>query len=147
MFALAVLLALASTPPATTPVAGSVSGNVVVLTPADETHRTLRVLLDTGGFDLIESDAASRFGLARAPVELRSGKRETVAFPSWIATSFPPPATRWLVARPNALRDGFAAPLDATLGPAYLLEHALTVDIRTARSSWERRPTAEPRYR
>jgi hypothetical protein len=127
MFALAVLLALASAPPAT-PVPGTVAGNVVVLTPADEAHRTLRVLLDTGGFDLIESDAATRFGLERAPVELRSGKRETVAFPSWIAMSFPPPTTRWLVARPNALRDGFAPPIDATLGPAYLLEHALTVD-------------------
>ncbi|MBV8370028.1 MAG: hypothetical protein JO036_14035 [Candidatus Eremiobacteraeota bacterium] len=128
MFALAVLLALASTPPAITPVSGTVAGNVVVLTPADAVHRTLRVLLDTGGFDLIESDAVTRFGLERVPIELRSGRRETVVFPDWIGTSFPPPATRWLVARPNALRDGFAAPVDATLGPAYLLEHTLTVD-------------------
>ncbi len=124
---LALWLALVTPPPAAVPVAGTVSGNVVVFTPEDEAHRTLRVLLDTGGYDLIESDAATRFGLERAPVELRSGTRESVAFPSWISSSFPPPPTRWLVARPNALRDGFAARVDATLGPAWLLDRALTV--------------------
>jgi hypothetical protein len=128
MFVLALLLALASPLPAPTAVSGTVSGNVVMLTPEDPSHRTLRVLLDTGGFDLIESDAATRFGLERAPVELRSGKRETVAFPSWIASSFPPPSTRWLVARPNALHAGFAPALDATLGPAWLLDRVVTVD-------------------
>lgn len=129
----AALVALAAPPspsPAHLPatVAGTVAGNVVVLTPADAAHRRVRILVDTGGYDLIDGDAATRLGLARTPLDLGGRPRATVAFPDWSPPWSPVPATRWLIARPHALRDGFAPALDATLGPSWLLERTLTVD-------------------
>lgn len=126
---IAVLLALAAPLPAPVPLPGTVAGNVVILTPSDAAGRQVRILVDSGGFDLIESDAASRLGLERAQIELGGKPRETVAFPAWNAPApAAPTRTRWLVARPNALRDGFAPAIDATFGPAWLLDHPLIVD-------------------
>ena len=127
--AIAMLVALAAPAPLHVRLPGTVSGNVVVLTPEDDAHRQLRILLDSGGYDLIESDAATRLGLARAEIDLGGKKRETAAFPAWTAPSLAAPsATRWLVARPGALHDGFAPPIDATFGPSWMLDHPIAVD-------------------
>jgi hypothetical protein len=126
--AMSVLLALAAPAAAHTRLPGTVSGNVVILTPEDAAHRQVRILVDSGGYDLIESDAVTRLGLARSQIELGGKKRETAAFPSWSPPSLPAPAaTRWLIARPGALHDGFAPRIDATFGPSWLLDHPITV--------------------
>lgn len=127
--AIALVLALAAPPAVRRRLPGTVAGNVVILTPEDDAHRQLRILVDSGGYDLIESDAASRLGLARSEIELGGKSRETAAFPAWLAPSLPAPiATRWLVARPGALHDGFAPAIDATFGPSWMLDHPITVD-------------------
>jgi hypothetical protein len=126
--AMAVLLALTAPEPARSRLPGTVSGNVIVLTPEDEAHRRIRILVDSGGYDLIESDAATRLGLSRAEIELGGNKRETAAFPNWAAPSLAPATTRWLIARPGALHNGFALPIDATLGPSWMLDHTISVD-------------------
>jgi hypothetical protein len=126
--AMAFLLALAAPEPARSRLPGTVARNVIVLTPEDDAHRQLRVLVDSGGYDLIESDAATRLGLSRAKIELGGNKRETAAFPRWRLPSLGPPATRWLIARPGALHDGFAPAIDATFGPSWMLDHPIAVD-------------------
>jgi hypothetical protein len=126
---LSVLLALAAPEPTRSRLPGTVSGNVVILTPEDAARRQIRILVDSGGYDLIESDAATRLGLARSEIELGGKKRETSAFPVWSVPSLPAPATtQWLVARPGALHDGFAPALDATFGPSWMLDHTIAVD-------------------
>ncbi|MDB5069372.1 MAG: hypothetical protein JWM87_483 [Candidatus Eremiobacteraeota bacterium] len=127
--AMAVLLALAAPEPARSRLPGTVAGNVVILTPEDESHRQIRILVDSGGYDLIESDAATRLGLSRTEIELGGNKRETAAFPRWNPPSPEAPATtRWLIARPGALHDGFAPAIDATFGPSWMLDHPIAVD-------------------
>lgn len=132
---LGVLIGLAITGPVgahSAPVVlpGTAAGNVLVLTPVNSEHRPLRVLVDTGGYDLIDAHAAGAFHLQRSKLDLGGKTRYTVAFPAWMRRAMPVPKTAWLVARPGALREGFAAPIDATLGPSWLLEHAITVDYR-----------------
>jgi hypothetical protein len=126
--AFAAFLALVAPAPVASRVPGSVAGNVVILAPEDAQHRPLRILVDSGGYDLIESEAANRLGLPRLELDLGGKQREAVAFPTWSAPSLPAPPTRWLVARPGALRDGFAPRIDATFGPAWMIDHRITVD-------------------
>jgi hypothetical protein len=128
--ALGIVLGLATAPslPPGTRLPGTVAGNVVILTPQDARHRRLRVLVDSGGYDLIDGTAADALGLQRSPIELGGKPRFTVAFPEWMRTTVPAPETAWLIARDGVLRDGFALELDATLGPSWLLDHPITVD-------------------
>jgi hypothetical protein len=128
--ALGVALGLATAPPLPpgTRLPGTVAGNVVILTPEDARHRRLRVLVDSGGFDLIDAAAADAFGLHRSAIELGGKERFTVAFPEWMRAAVPVSQTAWLIARPGALRDGFAPEIDATLGPAWLIDHPIVVD-------------------
>jgi hypothetical protein len=125
---LGMLLGLATPLPPGTLLPGSVAGNVVILTPQDAQHRRLRVLVDSGGYDLIDGAAADALGFQRSPIELGGKPRFTVAFPAWMRVSVPAPETAWLVARDGVLREGFAPEIDATLGPSWLLDHTITVD-------------------
>jgi hypothetical protein len=125
---LGALVALATANPAAVRIPGTVAGNVVILTPEDPQHRRLRVLVDSGGYDLIDGGAADVLRLRRTKIELGGKPRYTVAFPDFVRRAIPAPKTAWLVARPRVLREGFAAAIDATLGPSWLVEHAVTVD-------------------
>jgi hypothetical protein len=126
--ALGVLAALALAQPAAVGLPATVAGNVVILTPEDAAHRRLRVLIDSGGYDLIDGRAADMLQLVRSKIELGGKERFTVAFPDWMRSSVPVPQTAWLIARPDALRDGFAPEIDATLGPSWMVDHPITVD-------------------
>ena len=127
---LGIVVGLATAPPFSPGrrLPGTLAGNVVILTPENAQHRRLRVLVDSGGYDLIDGGAADAFGLQRAPIELGGKPRFTVPFPEWMRASVPSPETAWLIARDGVLREGFAPQLDATLGPSWLLHHAITVD-------------------
>jgi hypothetical protein len=107
------------------------TGNVVVLVPRVAGHRPIRILLDSGGYDLIDRSAVARFGLRGTSVVLgaRHAPRTAVDSPHFAAgASLPPSATRWLVARKGALANGFFANIDATLGPSWLAANTVTVD-------------------
>src|ERR1700676_4935754 len=125
---LGAFVALTTASPTATRLPGTVAGGVVILTPEDPQHRRLRILVDSGGYDLIDAGAADALHLRRAKVALGGKDRYTVAFPNFVRRAIPTPKTAWLIARPGVLREGFAAAIDATLGPAWLLEHAITVD-------------------
>lgn len=128
--ALGLALGLATAAPSApgTRLPGTVAGNVVILTPEDARHRRLRVLVDSGGYDLIDGAAADAFGLQRSAIDFGGKPRFTVPFPDWMRASVPVPETAWLIARDGVLREGFAPELDATLGPSWLVDHAITVD-------------------
>jgi hypothetical protein len=105
-----------------------VEGNVVVLTPALQSGRRLRILVDSGGYDLIDPPAAVRTGSVARPVALRGRSgRSAIAFPAF-APRIPLPPTRWLIARPSAFASTFAVPVDATLGASWMRRYAITVD-------------------
>jgi hypothetical protein len=127
---LGIVLGLATAPPLPpgTRLPGTLAGNVVILTPEDARHRRLRVLVDSGGYDLIDAATADALGLQRSPIELGGKPRFTVPFPEWMRASVPSPETAWLIARDGVLREGFAPELDATLGPSWLLDNTITVD-------------------
>lgn len=106
-----------------------VEGNVVLLTPALRGGARLRILVDSGGYDLIDAAAAARTGRVGAPVALRGRRgRTAIAFPDFEPPRIPVPPTRWLVARSSALASTFALPVDATLGPAWMSRYAISVD-------------------
>jgi hypothetical protein len=139
---LGALVALATANPAATRLPGTVAGNVVILTPEDRRHRRLRVLVDSGGYDLIDSSATGALRLRRTKLDLGGKTRYTVAFPDFVRRAIPAPKTAWLVARPGVIREGFAAAIDATLGTSWLVEHAITVDY--PKGSIELARTPEP---
>ncbi len=116
-----------STPPVV-PLAAALDGNVIVLRPVLEDGRSLRVLADTGGYDSIAPAAVRRFGFAATPVVLGGKERQSVVFPPFRGSGVGAPATRWLVARPEAFASTFALELDGTLGPAWFLSHRVTID-------------------
>src|ERR1700676_4638054 len=128
--ALGLVLGLAASPALApgTRLPGTVTGSVVILTPENAQHRRLRILVDTGGYDLIDDAAADAMGLQRSQIELGGKPRFTVPFPEWMRASVPSPATAWVIARDGVLREGFAPELDATLGASWLIDHAITVD-------------------
>ena len=126
--ALGAFVALTTASPTATRLPGTVAGGVVILTPEDPQHRRLRILVDSGGYDLIDAGAADALHLRRTKIALGGKDRYTVAFADFVRRAIPAPKTAWLIARPGVLREGFAAAIDATLGPAWLLEHAITVD-------------------
>jgi hypothetical protein len=125
---LGALVALATANPQAIRLPGTVAGNVVILTPEDPQHRRLRVLVDSGGYDLIDGSAADALRLRRTKIDIGGKTRYTVAFPDVVRRAIPAPKTAWLVARPGVLREGFAVTIDATLGPSWLVDHAITVD-------------------
>jgi len=105
------------------------AGNVVVLVPCVPGHGPIRLLLDSGGYDLVDRSAIARFDLRSSPIVLGAKPRVAVDVPPFVpGASLPPSSTRWLVARPGALRDGFYAEIDATLGPSWLVAHPVTID-------------------
>ena len=107
------------------------SGNLVFLTPTVSDGRSLNILLDTGGYDLIAPGTVDSLGLPTAPVSLGSRPRATVAFPKFLpGASIPVPATRWLIARPEAFASTFALNVDATLGASWFASGALSIDYR-----------------
>jgi hypothetical protein len=113
----------------------SLEGNAIVFTPRLAGGAPMRILLDSGGYDLIEPGAVARLALATTPMKLGTADRATVAFPPFRSdAAIPVPATRWLVARPNVFTGTFALDLDATLGASWFLDHTVTVDYphRTA---------------
>jgi hypothetical protein len=107
----------------------SFEGNAIVFTPRLAGGAPMRVLLDSGGYDLIEPAAVTRLALATTPMKLGTADRATVAFPPFRSdAAIPAPSTRWLVARPNVFASTFALDLDGTLGASWFLDHTLTVD-------------------
>jgi hypothetical protein len=115
---------------ATIPLPAVFEGNAVVLTPQTAANgATVRILADSGGYDLIEPSAVTRLALDSTPLKLGSADRATVAFPAFRSNaSFPAPSTRWLVARPNVFATTFALAVDATLGPSWFADRLVQVD-------------------
>jgi len=104
-------------------------GNVVLLTPALRDGRRLRILIDSGGYDLIDPSAARLTGRLASPVALRGRRgRSAIPFPAFAPPGIPLPSTRWLIARSSAFAATFALPVDATLGPSWMLRSTITVD-------------------
>jgi hypothetical protein len=113
------------------------SGNAVFLTPALTDGRSVSILLDTGGYDLIAPATVEALGLVASPLELGNRPRATVAFPPFSpSATIGTRPTRWLIARPSAFSSTFAMTVDATLGTSWI-DEPLSIDYSRRRVTFE----------
>jgi hypothetical protein len=105
-------------------IASSFVGNAVFLFPSSS-EPSLKLRLDTGGYDLVSAAAARRLHLKEGTVHLTSGDRSTFELPQPSALS----SDALLQARPGALESTFVEPVDGTLSFGRFAAQTLTIDF------------------
>jgi hypothetical protein len=105
-------------------IASSFVGNAVFVFPSSS-EPSLKLRLDTGGYDLVSAAAAHRMHLKEGTVHLTSGDRSTFELPQPSALS----SDALLQARPGALESTFVEPVDGTLSFGRFATQPLTIDF------------------
>jgi hypothetical protein len=105
-------------------IASSFVGNAVFIVPPGG-EPSLKLRLDTGGYDLVSAAAAQRAHLKEGTVHLTSGDRKTFELPQPSALS----SDLLLAARPGALESTFIEPVDGTLSFGRFAAQPLTIDF------------------
>ena len=105
-------------------IASSFAGNAVFVFPSSS-EPTLKLRLDTGGYDLVSAAAARRLHLKEGTLHVTTGDRSTFELPQPSALS----GDALLQARPGALESTFVEPVDGTLSLARFAAQPLTIDF------------------
>ena len=105
-------------------IASSFVGNAVFVFPSSS-EPSLKLRLDTGGYDLVTAAAARRLHLKESTVHLTGGDRSTYELPQPSALS----ADALLQARAGALESTFIEPVDGTLSFGRFAAQTLTIDF------------------
>lgn len=105
-------------------IASSFVGNAVFVIPSG-TQPSLKLRLDTGGYDLVSARAAQRAHLKEGVAHLKGGDRRTYALPRPSALT----SDALLQARAGALEGTFVEPVDGTLSLGRFAAQPLTIDF------------------